>query len=403
MVQHPVAALMLCASAGSVALEATGAHPFVVDLHGTTSKGKSTALKFAASLWGNPDDQAGLPMSWASTVASIERRAAFLKHMPTFVDDTKKCPVKEREKLAAVIYGWGVGKARATIGGVQAVATWRSALLSTGEAPLSEIAGEHAGLRMRVLPVSRQPFPDGHPTVRLIEGMDAWGHGGPKVAEWVRLNWDSLPARWEKARDKAEKDLGGQASVHRHRRACSPRYRRQGAVGRSRETASGGGTDRAGQLGHPHGGMGARPGLAGGGAGPDRRAGGLDAEHGLSAGLDRQGAAGRAAGHPPERAGRRAEATRLRPRRAAATLDCCGTHGLPKAGSLQVDGQNGKDVRPECGGRLEAGSGWGRYSDQRAGYKPGVAPRRGAGLKYRPPPLALHSDQRAGYRSYKLL
>lgn len=210
--QHPVAALMLCASAGSVALEATGAHPFVVDLHGTTSKGKSTALKFAASLWGNPDDQAGLPMSWASTVASIERRAAFLKHMPTFVDDTKKCPVKEREKLAAVIYGWGVGKARATIGGVQAVATWRSALLSTGEAPLSEIAGEHAGLRMRVLPVSRQPFPDGHPAVRLIEGMDAWGHGGPKVAEWVRLNWDSLPARWEKARDKAEAALGGQAS-----------------------------------------------------------------------------------------------------------------------------------------------------------------------------------------------
>jgi hypothetical protein len=212
VVALPVPALLLCASAGSAALEATGAHPFVVDLHGTTSKGKSTTLRFAASLWGDPSDTAGLLLPWSSTATAIERRAAFLKHSPMFVDDTKKCAIRDREKLAAIIYGWGVGKARGTIGGVQEVATWRSALLSTGEAPLSEIAGEHAGLRMRVLPVSAQPIPDGHAAVRLIEGMDAWGHGGPKVAEWVRLNWATLPARWEKARDKAEKDLGGQAS-----------------------------------------------------------------------------------------------------------------------------------------------------------------------------------------------
>lgn len=208
----PVPALMLCASAGSVALEATGAHPFVVDLHGTTSKGKSTALKFAASMWGDPTEVGGMLVQWSSTPTAIERRAAFQKHIPMFIDDTKKCPVKDREKLAAIIYGWGVGKSRGTIGGTQEVATWRSALLSTGEAALSELAGEHAGLRMRILPVSRQPIPDGHAAVRQIEGMDAWGHGGPKVAEWVRLNWATLPARWEKARDKAEKDLGGGAA-----------------------------------------------------------------------------------------------------------------------------------------------------------------------------------------------
>lgn len=211
VVALPVPALLLCASAGSAALEATGAHPFVVDLHGTTSKGKSTTLRFAASLWGDPSDTAGLLLPWSSTATAIERRAAFLKHSAMFVDDTKKCAIRDREKLAAIIYGWGVGKARGTIGGVQEVATWRSALLSTGEAPLSEIAGEHAGLRMRVLPVSAQPIPDGHAAVRLIEGMDAWGHGGPRVAEWVRLNWDTLPGRWEKARDKAEAALGGQA------------------------------------------------------------------------------------------------------------------------------------------------------------------------------------------------
>ncbi len=208
----PVPALLLCASAASPGLKATGAHPLVVDVHGTTSKGKSTSLKFAASLWGDPSETGGLIQSWNGTATAIERRAAFLRSSPSFLDDTKKCAVRDREKLAAIVYGWGQGRPRGTIGGVMEVATWEAVLLSTGEASLAMLAGEHAGLRMRVMPVSAQPIPDGHAAVRLIEGMDSWGHGGPRVAEWIRLNWATLPARWEKARDKAEKDLGGSAS-----------------------------------------------------------------------------------------------------------------------------------------------------------------------------------------------
>jgi hypothetical protein len=208
----PVPALMLCASAASPGLRFTGAHPLVVDLHGTTSKGKSTTLKFAVSLWGDPAETAGLIQPWSATATAIERRAAFLRSSPTFLDDTKKCAIRDREKLAAIVYGWGQGRPRGTIGGVMEVATWEAVLLSTGEASLAMLAGEHAGLRMRVMPVSAQPIPDGHPAVRMIEGIDHWGHGGPRVAEWLRVNRAALPARWEKARDKAEKDLGGSAS-----------------------------------------------------------------------------------------------------------------------------------------------------------------------------------------------
>jgi putative DNA primase/helicase len=207
---QPVPALMLCAAAGSAALEAIPeAVAFTVDLHGLTSTGKSTTLRFCASLWGDPSDTGGLLLPWSSTMTAIERRAAFLRHSPMFVDDTKKCPERERaSKLVPVVYSWGVGKARGTVGGVQEVATWRSIMLSTGEAPLAEIAGEHGGLRMRVIPVSATPFPVGHPAVRMIEGLDSWGHGGPRVAEWVRTHWDALPARWAKARDKAEAATG---------------------------------------------------------------------------------------------------------------------------------------------------------------------------------------------------
>lgn len=205
----PVPALLLCASAASPSLEITGGFPLVVDLHGTTTSGKTTSARFAASLWANPDDAALFIMPWNSTPTAIERRAALLHHIPTFVDDSKKVQIKDRDKLASIVYGWGSGqgKARGTVGGVQATAAWKSILISTGEASLAMIAGEHAGLRMRILPVSDCPIPRGHKAVRQIEDMGSWGHGGIRIAEWMRANRKTIPKSWEKARVQAEADL----------------------------------------------------------------------------------------------------------------------------------------------------------------------------------------------------
>lgn len=205
----PVPALLLCASAASPSLDITGGFPLVVDLHGTTTSGKTTSARFAASLWANPDDAALFIMPWNSTPTAIERRAALLHHIPTFVDDSKKVQVKDRDKLASIVYGWGSGqgKARGTVGGVQITAAWKSILISTGEASLAMIAGEHAGLRMRILPVSDCPIPKGDPAVRLIEDMASWGHGGNRVVAWMQQNRESIPASWEKARVQAETDL----------------------------------------------------------------------------------------------------------------------------------------------------------------------------------------------------
>lgn len=208
VVKHPIPALMLAAAIASATLEATGADPMVLDLSGVTSKGKSTALSFAASAWGNPGDQGGLLLAWSATLAAIEARAEFCQHVPVFLDDTKKCPVMHRSKIADVIYSWGQGKPRGAVKGTRIVAMWKSVLLSTGEAPAVLLAGEHSGARMRVLSIVGQPFTDGAPEVRLVEGMNSWGFAGPKAAEWVRLNWEKLPEWWKKSRDSAEKRLG---------------------------------------------------------------------------------------------------------------------------------------------------------------------------------------------------
>jgi len=215
--QNPVPALMLAASVASVLLEPMGAGPFVVDLHGHSSRGKTTALRWAASAWADPSDAGAYILPWSATLAAIEGRASFLRHLPLMLDDTKKVPPKDRERLAATVYQWGSGqgKARGMPGGVQTVATWKSIMLSTGEAPLARLAGEHVGLRLRVLPVVEQPIPNNAEAVGVIEGLDTWGHLGPKVQAWANRHWDTLHKRWEVKRDAAAKKIAKGPSAQR--------------------------------------------------------------------------------------------------------------------------------------------------------------------------------------------
>jgi len=212
--QSPVAAVMLAASVASVMLAPTGAAPFVVDLHGLTSQGKTTALRWAASAWADPGDGAAYILPWSATLAAIEGRAGFLRHLPLLLDDTKKVAPIDRPKIAGVVYQWGSGqgKARGSVNGTRGVVTWKSIMISTGEAPLTRLAGEHAGLRLRVLPLDGQPFPTGAAAVSLIGSMNAWGHAGPMVAAWTVKHWDGLRDRWERHRATAaaQMELGSQ-------------------------------------------------------------------------------------------------------------------------------------------------------------------------------------------------
>jgi uncharacterized protein (DUF927 family) len=64
---------------------------FILDLCGSTSQGKTTSLRLAASAWGSPDERdGGLVRSWDNTRVWIERTAAFLGHLPLLLDDTKR-------------------------------------------------------------------------------------------------------------------------------------------------------------------------------------------------------------------------------------------------------------------------------------------------------------------------
>jgi putative DNA primase/helicase len=125
---YPRAALGLYASLAAPVLKVLGAPGFVVDFSGSTSTGKTTVLRLAASAWGNPEPGSGILGTWNSTRVYIERASAVLRDLPLILDDTKG--VKYPNLVAQTIYDYttGQGRGRGSKAGFGASSTWRGVL-----------------------------------------------------------------------------------------------------------------------------------------------------------------------------------------------------------------------------------------------------------------------------------
>jgi hypothetical protein len=174
---------------------------FVLDIHGDTSTGKSTALKLAASAYGRPHEPDSLIMQWMNTQVAIEQVASVCGELPVFLDDAQHCPVELKRSVIYMIAN-GRGKGRAGRGGgVAETATWHTVALSTSEEPLHE-ASPHEGGRGRILPLggATSPFPRG--SAALVQGLEhavAVNHGHAGEAYIRHLNgWtDAEWFRWQ--------------------------------------------------------------------------------------------------------------------------------------------------------------------------------------------------------------
>lgn len=144
-----------------------------VGLHllGDSSRGKTTALQVAASVWAGP----GYVRTWRSTANGLEGAAVERNDTLMVLDEISECDPRE---IGAVIYmlANGVGKQRATrTGGSRPVARWRSVLLSSGETTLQAHMAEggrraKAGQEARLLDI---PV-----TGRVYGVFDELGHHG---------------------------------------------------------------------------------------------------------------------------------------------------------------------------------------------------------------------------------
>lgn len=150
---HPKAVLILLGSFTSVILNDLKLSPFIIDLSGPTSFGKTTVLKVGASVWGSGH----LVGEWNITKVAAERKAAFLNSFPIILDDTMKA---DGNQLKSFVYNFSGGrsKGRGSIEGTQTEFTWNNLMLSTGETSLTEYTQQAAGAAARVLPIVGLPF-----------------------------------------------------------------------------------------------------------------------------------------------------------------------------------------------------------------------------------------------------
>jgi hypothetical protein len=212
---YPKALIIFYASFVPALQLAIGAPNFTIETVGRTTTGKTTCLKIAASIWGNPDERSGdgAIWTWDVTRVFLERCSAIISGMPLILDDTKR--VKDPKMVADLLYTVesGRGRGRGNTKSLAQTRTWKTVLLSSGETPASSYT-QAGGAKTRILEVRGLPFDgDGETTRLLVDQLNLqvqsnYGHAGPIFVQFLMQNRD----RWPEYREKYLKQVSHYAA-----------------------------------------------------------------------------------------------------------------------------------------------------------------------------------------------
>lgn len=187
---------------------------FFVYNWGGSKGGKTAALKAALSAWGDPDR---LMVNFNATQVGLERTAAFYCDLPLGIDE-RQLAGRNQESLEKTIYmiASGTGKIRgAKAGGIQAMQTWRTVALATGEEPLSTETSQ-TGVSTRVLEIYGGPFNDElEASIMHQEAPENCGWAGPEFVERiVSISEDSICGWYGKMHEFVQSVSNGRSGSH---------------------------------------------------------------------------------------------------------------------------------------------------------------------------------------------
>lgn len=147
---EPVCAAMICGALSATLLEPLGVPNFAIHLPGDSSRGKTSQLKIAASVFGDPSADAWLG-SWNVTAAAAELRAQQLNDLPQCYDEAGTSePIALERMVYSLVNGGGRGRAKADLS-LRETPSWRTVVLSTGERPLADHHNTMTGAQVRVI------------------------------------------------------------------------------------------------------------------------------------------------------------------------------------------------------------------------------------------------------------
>ena len=168
--------LYLAASLGSVLVELVGGLPFVVDLWGDTGRGKTVALMFAASVWGDPNE-GGYITDAKATITAMEIRMNALNSLPMLIDDMAQIKNQD-DDFSGLVYKWcaGHGKDRSNVSlGLNKQTAWQNCILTNAERSLVTETMQ-AGAVNRIIDIE-------------IGNAPIFGDNGPEIANILRHNY----------------------------------------------------------------------------------------------------------------------------------------------------------------------------------------------------------------------
>jgi hypothetical protein len=149
-------ALAISAAVLAPLLRPLGIPNFAVHLCGESSRGKTTMLRIAASVFGDPS-AASWVASWNSTIVGLEQRAAMLNDLPQFYDEAGSADAEHVERAVYMLCN-GEGRQRSTKDlRMRATQSWRTVVVSTGERDLAPETSA-TGAQVRVVSVPIQGF-----------------------------------------------------------------------------------------------------------------------------------------------------------------------------------------------------------------------------------------------------
>jgi uncharacterized protein (DUF927 family) len=145
---HALAVLSISAALAGPLLHLAGQEGGGLNFFGPSSKGKTTLLKLAASVWGRGSSP-GYVRAWRATANGLEGAAASATDTALVLDELGQVEARD---AAAAMYSLanGTGKARATReGALREPKSWRALILSSGEIPTETKLGEERGRKAR--------------------------------------------------------------------------------------------------------------------------------------------------------------------------------------------------------------------------------------------------------------
>jgi len=182
------AKIYLVSSFASVMLDFVNALPFIVNLYGTTGRGKTLSLMLAASVWADPTE--GKFMTDAkSTATASEIRLNFLNNFPLLIDDMAQIKTQYDNDFSKLIYAWcsGVGKGRGTQSlGLTSSMTWKNIIITNAERSLVT-ENSQGGAINRVIDVEMQCdqiYENGNKIVELLKTN--YGYAGREFVELLQ-------------------------------------------------------------------------------------------------------------------------------------------------------------------------------------------------------------------------